>query len=262
MIFILCALKCEATPLTAGLGLDPYEKEVKFFQNGNKILLVSGTGEQRIRKAVAITRNLSKNSDDIYINIGVCGCRDENVRPGTSFLINEIVPADSGLPHYPDILVNHPFEEAGITMFGRPSSKLDFNTLLADMESHAFFSACLGHTTSNNIHMIKIVSDTMNPRHVTKEMISSAVRLNLELITEYISRLESLPKSGDGFVYSDYFNRYRFTETIKSELVKLNRYYFLKNGTEPGNEAYSGFAQPENKIESMEIYNEIKKRLV
>jgi hypothetical protein len=264
MINIICALKCEASPiagkLNAVLGKIPLRG---YYADGFRVF-VSGPGRENVKRFFERLDGAFDLRGDIFINIGMCGCRDSGIPKGTPFLINRIEPDGEGKVFYPDMLIKSGLREAGIVSVDSSSRDNGIGTLLADMESYAFFSEALKRTFSSNIHVIKIISDHMAPYSVTAADISVFINSNIETIYGYariagdLSSCSPAPPSG----FADYFALYRFTESMKAGILNLIRFHTLKNGNPPRPAVFEGFKPPENKAQSLEIYNEIRKRLI
>ena len=262
MVIIICALKCEASPLITLLNLKLVKKSRRFYMGEGIILAVSGPGEINIKKCIVDATGESADKNNIFINYGVCGCTDKTIKPGTVFMVNEIHHAGTRKPFYPDMLFENEFKEAGITTFTTPSNNTALPTLLADMESRFFYETCLGFCSSPDIHVIKIVSDHMDPDSITKDYITSLVMHNRDMLAAFISRMKKQNPPEKSFDYSEYYDRYRFTSYLRNSMDGFNRYYFLKNGVIPEPGIYSGFSKPKTKSDVMEIYHEIRDRLI
>lgn len=262
MISIICALKCEASPLISAFKLKPSANNRKCYQSDDVTICVSGVGSKNIQRTISALTDLDKNTCSIFINIGVCGCNDKSVSRGSAFLINKICNDSGDTPHYPDMILSSAFSESACTTYSSIKTDNECPTRLADMEAYEFYKEALKHTNSNNIHVIKIVSDYMDSSEITKNEISGLINSNRDEIFDYVSSIRNTfnPLTPDN--YSDFYDLYKFTTSMCIELNRLNKYRLLRYKKEPGSEVYGGFNPPADKKESMRIFNEIKKRLI
>jgi hypothetical protein len=260
MIFILCAMKCEASPLINLLDLKPSESDKGTYTAPGFHLVITGIGPENMKKTMYGFPAAAR--DDVYINIGVCGCADTSVKKGTAYAINEIRNSDGSRPQYPDMLAETGLPEAGCTTYGAPKLDIDCPTLLADMEAYEFYRTAVSRSDSSSVHVVKVVSDHMNLSGLTKNDISGYIQSNRDIIRKFINRISALSEKRTSLEYSAYYDKYRFTGSIRIELDKLNEYHRLRYGRIPGSGIYGGFPVPSDKKESMRIFNDIRNRLL
>ncbi|MDX1358618.1 MAG: hypothetical protein R3232_07300 [Clostridia bacterium] len=184
------------------------------------------------------------------------------MKKGTAYIINEIRNGDGSRPQYPDMLFETGLPEAGCTTYSAPKLDNDCPTLLADMEAYEFYRAAVSRSDSSSVHVIKVVSDHMNLSGLTKNDISGFIYSNRDIIWKFISHLSEISENRTSLEYSEYYDKYRFTGSLRFELDKLNEYHRLKYGRIPDSGIYGGFPAPSGKKESMRIFNEIRKRLL
>ncbi|MDY0234049.1 MAG: hypothetical protein RBS11_08430 [Sulfurimonas sp.] len=141
MIYVLCALKCEAQAFVDRYKLDKSKK------NETIAIIVSGVGKQNMQDAASRVV-LEMQNDDTILNVGICAA-DE------SFKIGELVDAS----------------EHKLTCVDSEVSQSGIYTLV-DMESDGFLKATKGVINS---HIFKIVSDHFEPKSITKEFAKSLV---------------------------------------------------------------------------------------
>lgn len=141
MIYILCALKCEAQAFVDRYKLDKSKK------NETITIVVSGVGKQNMQDATSRVVTEMQN-DDTILNVGICGANE-------SFLIGELVDAS----------------EHKLTCVDSEVYKCGIYTLV-DMESDGFLKAT---KDVKNSYIFKIVSDHFEPKSITKEFAKSLV---------------------------------------------------------------------------------------
>lgn len=192
MLYICSSMYLEAKPFIKELNLKKDLRHTKFqvFKNDKVTLLICGTG--KIKSAIALTYLLSKSnisSEDLLINIGICGCKDPNIPLGSLFLCNKIIDNDTKHTFYPDILFKHNFKESSIetTSLINKDSKC-FSSKLIDMESSSIYEAASTFLQPHQIMFIKIVSDHLDTT-ITKDFISKIIFSHSPEIIKWINFL-------------------------------------------------------------------------
>ena len=195
MITLLTSFYQEAEALIEKQNL---KKESSFSQfqlfSGSDIrLLITGTGN--ISSAVALTYLLTKippTKEDLYLNIGVCGCNDKKTVCGTCFICNQITEQSTHRIFYPDILYSHPFLEAPLITspvlveFSNTSSF----PLLFDMEAASLYQAGMTFLQQHQMLFLKIVSDPLTPKQVATAEVSNLMKQCLPSILTFLDSLK------------------------------------------------------------------------
>ena len=242
MIYITCALKCEAKPIIQHFGLKKEDTTSRFdfYATDNVRLAVTGTGQ--VAAAVASSclftaaamikgamcadsgqvNDFNKCSigrlAGIALNIGICGCNDPDIPLGTLILANKITFADSRRSYFTDILIpHHLMEDRLITCslpvvndgraFGKPA--------FFDMEGVGFVDAANRFFETHNIYVLKIVSDHLDGKKLTNDFVSN-------LISEKLQDVEILLKEASCLTAADISgrvidNEYDFTGNGKAD---------------------------------------------
>merc|ERR1712065_63467 len=95
------------------------------------------------------------------INVGICGCKDENVEIGSVFSIGNNVE---------DI------KSATLTTVDEPlDDKNKLETLLVDMEAKYFKEISLKYVDEKEVFIIKIVSDHLNKAIPKKSFVNMLI---------------------------------------------------------------------------------------
>lgn len=201
------------------------------FENDKITLIVSGVGG--LNSAINLVRFFSDKTifqNDMYINIGVCGCTETAVKIGTVFLINKIKSSYTGRCFYPDIIYKHSFKEASLETFAKPSAKNNDKFILSDMEAAELFVCVSQFFKLHQIAFLKIVSDYNNPKNVTREFINKIT--DNKNIYDFINILSQSGTTDNvketAQKYTNHFSAVlKLTESMKNDLFKLFMYYIL-----------------------------------
>ncbi|MDD3840292.1 MAG: hypothetical protein PHP06_06925 [Clostridia bacterium] len=183
MIYIVTALAIEARPLIKHFGLK--KTGYNFFReyaSGDILLVISGTG--KINSACAVSDILSRHqpgSRDAIINFGICGSVDADCNKGETFFINKVVDNDTQRVYYPDIMIDHGMQEAGLRTYSMPVAFDDCKQSeeFVDMEGSGFFQAASHYLGPHSIYVIKILSDFLNETKLDRDFIRQMIESKL-----------------------------------------------------------------------------------
>ncbi|MFY9142799.1 hypothetical protein [Sulfuricurvum sp.] len=234
MNYIVTALDAEARPIIEHFRLKrdsslPYT----LYRNDNMLLLVSGMG--KFNAAMAVSALLGwriPKSEDIFINIGICGA-PSSIPLGEALLIHQIIDGDRRF--YPDILYPHSLRETSLICTDVPHSIM--SDIPVDMESAAIFQAASRFFKLHQMAFLKIVSDHCEPERVTKEGVVSLIRSHLMTFDHLRENLSRIQKQ-----HSLFSDEERATiETFKTHFTKSQGdiledalcYFRLKNSALP-----------------------------
>lgn len=238
MIYIAVALGIEARPLIKKFKLkkDSTINRVQVFKNEKITLIVTGVGI--LKSAIALTYILSKvkiDSDDIFINIGVCGAKNEEFKVGDIVLCNKIINSESKRAYYPDMIFNHRFKEGSLESFNRViNSESGVTGDLVDMEGAGLIEASSYFFETYQVNIIKIVSDYLDG-DIDSESVESLIEKALVEIEIWLERRGEFHLEKE-LEFSDeekreldsFIVKGRFSVTMINELESLLLYYKLK----------------------------------
>ncbi len=205
MILIVTALRIEAAPFIDYYKLkrDMTSNRHELYKNNDDsvMLLITRTG--KLPAAIALTEFLATaqiTPNDYMVNVGICGCCSASAIEASGtvpvYLCNSITDHDTGKCYYPDMLLRHPFLDAGVETFSvAVTSNLSPAHPLVDMEASALFEAGNYHFMTHQMYFIKIPSDILNPDAVAKEKVTAIMKGCTPIITTWLDRL--LKASGD-----------------------------------------------------------------
>lgn len=238
MIYIAVALGIEARPLIKKFKLkkDSTINRVQVFKNEKITLIVTGVGI--LKSAIALTYILSKvkiDSDDIFVNIGVCGAKNKEYKVGDIVLCNKIINSESKRAYYPDMIFDHGFKEGSLESFNRVvNSDSGVTGDLVDMEGAGLVEASSYFFETYQVNIIKIVSDYLDG-DIDPESVENLIEKALVEIEIWLERRSEFHLEKE-LEFSDEERREvdslivkgRFSVTMVNELESLLLYYKLK----------------------------------
>lgn len=197
MIHIVVAFYMEGASLIRRLSLKKDEMRFPFphYRNQEKTisLTVTGVGEVAAATAVgAVCGRYGITEEDFLLNIGTCA----GIAPqGDCFLINKMTEQMTGRTFYPDILYEHPFEEAEAATSAKVVEHVASDEkMLYDMEAAAIYQAGAHFFGPHQMQFIKICSDA-GAQGASAEWIHSLTEKNLDRIVSYIDRLQNISEN-------------------------------------------------------------------
>ena len=158
MILIVTAFDAEARPLIDHFRLRRQaDQGFPVYAGGDVWLVVSGPG--RINAAAA-TAHLHARAgfpwDNTWINTGIAG--HPELPQGEARIAHKITEKTSGKSWYPALVTGNPWGSAALLTVDQPDSDYGSGGLV-DMEASAFMETALRFSSSELVHVLKIVSD-------------------------------------------------------------------------------------------------------
>ena len=199
MLYILTALKCEASALT---GL-PGE------------IVITGVGGC----AISTISKIGLTPNDHVLNVGICAGSEK----GKGYLINQVISDVTGRRFYPDILFDSGAEEMSITTSDKVVTDVE-DGMLYDMESSLVCDAVLKVIPPSNLAIYKVVSDS-GDKFPAKNEVTKLIRDHIDEIRKIA---ELLTAKGDSkeyeFLPEGIFEEMRLTQYMRNELKDLEHY--------------------------------------
>ena len=199
MLYILTALKCEASALT-GLSGE---------------IVVTGVGGC----AISTISKIGLTPNDYVLNVGICAGKE----PGKGYLINQVISDVTGRRFYPDILFESGAEEMSITTASEVVTSVE-EGMLYDMESSLICDAVLKVIPPSNLAIYKVVSDS-GDKFPTKNEVTQLIREHADEIKKIAELLTA--RSGTKeyeFLPESIFEEMRLTQYMRNELKDLEHY--------------------------------------
>ena len=199
MLYILTALKCEASALT---GL-PGE------------IVITGVGG----RAVDVIKGLGLKPEDHVLNVGICAGTDI----GKGYLINQVISGVTGRRFYPDILFDSGASEMSITTSSDVVTSVE-EGMLYDMESSLVCDTVLKVIPPSNLALYKVVSDN-GEKFPSKNEVTQLIRQHVDEIRKIAELLvgDETPKSYE-FLPDSVFEELRLTQYMRNELKDIEHY--------------------------------------
>lgn len=199
MLYILTALKCEASALT---GL-PGET------------VITGVGGC----AISTISKIGLTPNDCVLNVGICAGKDI----GKGYLINQVISDVTGRRFYPDILFDSGTEEMSITTSDKVVTDVE-DGMLYDMESSLVCDTVLKVIPPSNLAIYKVVSDS-GDKFPAKNEVTKLIRDHIGEIRKIAELLTAKGASkGYEFLPEGVFEEMRLTQYMRNELKDLEHY--------------------------------------
>ncbi|OPJ62272.1 hypothetical protein [Clostridium oryzae] len=275
MVYVITAMYCEAAPIIKRFTLKKVTeiRHFQVFKNDSLVLIVSGVGPVKAAAATAfIFAYYGCSLEDILINIGICGSVKNKYHKNEILLCSKIIDSSTKFEYYPDLIFNSPFREAVLETFPKVVEKNGAGNVqgdIIDMEGAYIYGAASIFLYQHNIHIIKIVSDNMEPSSVSAEYIEKVIDESLDKIQNWIDSRKSLNKNEQELLSKEELEKIKLiehnlnlSETMKIELYKLALNYKIRK-LEINNELDSYLQlKCSSRKEGKRYFGEIRKRLM
>ncbi|OQX73431.1 MAG: hypothetical protein B6D59_05660 [Campylobacteraceae bacterium 4484_4] len=185
MTTIVSALGAEAAPLIDYLGLEKIERQpFPLYRKEERFLIISGIG--MLPSAIATTHILTRFpqlQSGKVVNIGIAGASRKPI--GSLFQIKKVIDhATDKVYHLP---ASFSLPGASLSTFATPCSQTrEIKSDLADMEAAGFLKAAKTFVPDTQIHLLKIVSDNLEPEILSKERIAGLITPHLPTLKELL----------------------------------------------------------------------------
>jgi nucleoside phosphorylase len=273
MIHIFTALYSEAKPLIEFYNLKR-DFEVTHFQHfKSEKLTLSITGVGGIKASTILSYFLGSKKDEensFCLLIGVCGTKNRKYEIGEIFLINKAIQHSTKKCFYPDILFPHSLKENSIESFENvvDSTIEVIEENLVDMEAAFFLEAAQLFLSPHRTQVLKIVSDYLEIKNITKEFISKLVERRIEEIDLILKALKSFDSCSTDVVLPEekialenLFENLKLTYYMKKELYDLYRIAKVKNNISFDSLSQFLSIKVSSKLDREKVYERIKSLL-
>lgn len=207
MVYIVTALPCEASPIVRKYGLKRDScRYFPLYRGDGMCLIVSGVGKMSAAIAtaylLAYDTGLGQTGGEkglAIINIGVCGAFHQRYPIGTPLLVNKVIDHETGNQYFPDILIEHPFEEGSLETYNHVvrqedvlSGRVEPQADLADMEASGFFQAASRFLSPHQIYIIKVIGDYLDVVDFDRQRVAHCISGIMGLLDGFIKGVEGL----------------------------------------------------------------------
>lgn len=228
MLFIVCALACEAKPIIARFRLQLMDSPAPFplYTKASIYLIITGVGKIQTAAALGYLQGLTGNpKHSAWLNVGIAG--HASLPLGTGILAHHIVDQTSGRSYYPTFVIARPVATASICTVDRPETSYEEERVY-DMEASAFWSVASRFTTAELIHCYKVISDNRQSGtgYLTKNQVEELIERHMDSIESFMKSLQKLSDSLINLELSNdeinpFLKQWHFTSTQQCQLKRL-----------------------------------------
>ncbi|PWJ88716.1 nucleoside phosphorylase [Oceanotoga teriensis] len=260
MLYIVTALKFEALPIIKKYNLKKTEDKMKIYKNENITLIISGIG--KINSAISVAY-LKNNKNDKILNIGIAATSNSKIyKKDEIYLINEIYDEEIQKNYYPEIFYEINELEGKIVTKSRIQKEKIKYPIMIDMESSGFYQSAKKFYKSENIFIIKYISDileeTIDYEVIKKNYINNFEKIIkiIEILIKNDEKIEDIENIKDKI--KQIVEKTSFTKYQKLELKNLLTYHYLKYKNIPQLKS----SEISEKRERNKLFYEIKKEII
>ena len=224
------ALQSEAKPLIQMFAMKILSNRslfpIYFNPENGHVLVISGVGQVRSAAAAMFLRDKLDIKDfAAWINIGIAGCSKGAVASIHQAL--KVMNQESGKSFFPGTRFSKIVCGTPLITVGKPEINFS-NSGLYDMEASGFCEIAPLFSCNELTYVFKIVSDTptASVNRITKDIITSLIEMNTEVIFELVEAIDKLVQEEERrlIVPNEIQNAlasYHFTETnrVKFQIV-------------------------------------------
>lgn len=225
MIYIACALHCEAKPLIDFYQLK-LDREALYpvFCNDRINLVVAGIGKLEMASAVSyVFAHCGEVKNAAWLNIGIAGHASHPI--GSLLNVNKVHDLATGKNYYPGRISGAPGVGCELMSVDIPAAYPE--SAAADMEASAFLSIVQRYTLVDLLQVIKVVSDNSasDIENIDKAFVTELIKTNMSQIDSLIQILlqqQTMYETVyDSATQEDVFlSTWRFTQYQKKDLLK------------------------------------------
>ncbi len=228
MIFVTCALHCEAKPIIERYRLTADRKAFfPVFKSDQLTLVVTGVGKLLMSSAMTyVYARYNEPNHAAWLNVGVAGMKSAAL--GDFFNINKVTDQHSGVNWYPVRLPDLVSDlSCSLITLDAPGNNYTANDAY-DMEASAFMISALRFSSVELVQLVKIVSDNESNtmEDVNKKQVTMLLTNKISQIDEVIESLKQasfafLENYSDADLYEQCMGKWRFSEYQQKQLGRL-----------------------------------------
>lgn len=181
MIFILCALFCEASDLISKTrAKNIYSK--KFYQKNNLIIIIGGVGKVRMESSIKEAISIF-GQPKFVIGFGVSGATRTDFEKEKIYLATEVIDNETKKYFFPMRVDG--FDVATLYTHEKPVFQKQAARSLVDMESSVIFE-CFAQ---ERVVILRVVSDYLEEKRLSKKYLISIMSKHTKILLDLIWRL-------------------------------------------------------------------------
>lgn len=255
MLILVTALMAEARAF-----IDFFKLKIKsdstyfpFYQNSDIGLIVTGIGKIAAASACSYWQGKLDLKNCAWLNVGLAG--HPHLEIGSSILAHKVIDSASQNSYYPIFLSSPSQKTHSLCSVDRPETTFSENHVF-DMEAFGFMQSALKSSSSELVHVYKIISDNKQTSIEFKdEAIHQLIKPHVQEIGCFAQKLKELSHdipSTQELSIEKFTTRWHFTAT-QQNLLKRTFHRFLSSGKElPSIEIFSNIAKGEEVLYILE----------
>jgi len=187
MIYFICAFEAEARALIeyCKLQKDP-NSPCTLFSNAERIILISGMGQDNAKKAIEyLLLKYPHSDDDVLINLGICAAQDKF--PVGSLL--HVQSLRSRSESFELKVVDSTLQKVSCFSSEEVLTQV-VDTDIAEMEAISIYKAASASFSPSKISILKVVSDHFKPFKIKKQFIIDLIKPHVKEIETHIQQIQ------------------------------------------------------------------------
>ena len=237
-IFIFCALACEARPLIAAWQLKKLPASshpFAIYADPQRAVVVTGIGKTAMAGAVGYAMALFANPAlPVMLNLGIAGHRNRPL--GSLVLGHKIIDSETKRGFYPQFPFTVSLPTQTVSTAANPNTDYSADALF-DMEASGFYEMAVKFSSSELIHVVKIISDNRHSPITAigetgvERWISAQLAAIEDLLDALLVHRQLRPQ--DSELYDRLTKEFRFTVSGCLKLKALLQRWRALKGDEP-----------------------------
>jgi len=228
MIFITCALHCEAKPIIERYKLAA-DREAFFpiFKNENLVLVVTGIGKLLTASAMAyVYARYQEPEYSAWLNVGVAGVK--NIELGCLLNVNKVTEISTAINWYPVRLpALSTLPSCALITLDEAGNNYTENDAF-DMEASAFMAMALRFSPVELVQIVKVVSDNLqnDMQAVNKQQVTALIAIKLPEIEMVVDALAAEAVTfrenyQNDDLYKECIDKWHFSAYQKKQLLRI-----------------------------------------
>lgn len=239
-VFVFCALGCEAKPLISAWQLKKLSTPglpFAIYINKTRVVVITGLGKVAAAGAVCYALGLfaNRHPNPLLINLGIAG--HVSYPLGEVVLAHKITDAETGRRFFPQLPFVAPCKSSSLVTYPKPQAHY-LGDALCDMEAAGFYEMAVKFSSSEMIHVVKLISDNSlsSFENISEALVEHWVNGQLHVIEAFLSSLARLQEEAlftpDPELFDALSKQYHFTVTNTIRLKALLARWSVAGGDE------------------------------